>query len=33
MAQRMKARLRAYPVDHSPFVTAPSAVVDIIARR
>lgn len=30
MAERMKARLRSHPVDHSPLVTAPSAVVDII---
>ncbi len=30
MAERMKARVRAHPVDHAPIVTAPSAVVDII---
>ena len=30
MAQRMKARVRTYPVDHAPIVTAPSVVVDII---
>jgi pimeloyl-ACP methyl ester carboxylesterase len=30
MAQRMKARVRAHPVDHTPIVTAPSVVVDII---
>ncbi len=30
MAQRMKARVRAHPVDHAPLVTAPSVVVDII---
>ncbi len=30
MAQRMKARVRAHPVDHTPLVTAPSVVVDII---
>jgi pimeloyl-ACP methyl ester carboxylesterase len=30
MAQRMKARMRAHPVDHAPIVTAPSVVVDII---
>jgi len=30
MAQRMKARVRSLPVDHTPLVTAPSAVVDII---
>jgi pimeloyl-ACP methyl ester carboxylesterase len=30
MAQRMKAKLRAHAVDHTPSVTAPGAVVDII---
>src|ERR1700722_16217330 len=30
MAERMKARLRSRPVDHTPIVTAPSVVVDII---
>ena len=30
MAQRMKARLRSLPVDHTPLVTAPAGVVDII---
>jgi pimeloyl-ACP methyl ester carboxylesterase len=30
MAERMKARVRAHPVDHTPIVTAPSVVVDII---
>jgi pimeloyl-ACP methyl ester carboxylesterase len=30
MATRMKARLRSLPVDHTPLVTAPGAVVDII---
>jgi hypothetical protein len=30
MAQRMKARVRAHPVDHAPIVTAPSVVVDLI---
>jgi pimeloyl-ACP methyl ester carboxylesterase len=30
MAQRMKAKTRAYAVDHTPSVTAPSAVVDMI---
>jgi pimeloyl-ACP methyl ester carboxylesterase len=30
MAERMKARIRSHPVDHTPLVTAPSAVVDII---
>lgn len=30
MADRMKARTRAHAVDHTPLVTAPAAVVDII---
>jgi len=30
MAERMKARVRAHPVDHTPIVTAPGVVVDII---
>src|ERR1700723_982880 len=30
MAARMKARVRSHPVDHTPLVTAPSTVVDII---
>ena len=30
MAERMKARVRPHPVDHTPSVTAPGAVVDII---
>jgi pimeloyl-ACP methyl ester carboxylesterase len=30
MAQRMQAKVRSYPVDHSPIVTAPAVVVDII---
>jgi pimeloyl-ACP methyl ester carboxylesterase len=30
MAERMKARVRAHPVDHTPLVTAPSVVVDVI---
>ena len=30
MAQRMKAHVRAHPVDHAPLVTAPSFVVDFI---
>jgi pimeloyl-ACP methyl ester carboxylesterase len=30
MAERMKARTRSHPVDHSPLVTAPATVVDII---
>jgi hypothetical protein len=30
MAERMKARVRSHPVDHTSMVTAPSVVVDII---
>jgi pimeloyl-ACP methyl ester carboxylesterase len=30
MAKRMNARVRSHPVDHTPMVTAPSAVVHII---
>jgi hypothetical protein len=30
MAERMKARVRSHPVDHTPLVTAPSTVLDII---
>ena len=30
MAERMKAKARSHAVDHTPLVTAPSAVVDII---
>jgi pimeloyl-ACP methyl ester carboxylesterase len=30
MAGRMKAKVRSHLVDHTPLVTAPSAVVDII---
>jgi pimeloyl-ACP methyl ester carboxylesterase len=30
MAERMKAKLRSHPVDHTPIVTAPGVVVDII---
>ena len=32
MAKRMNARVRAHPVDHTPMVTAPDAVVDIIVE-
>src|SRR6202162_2026971 len=32
MAERMKARIRSHPVDHTPLVTAPSTVVDIIGE-
>jgi pimeloyl-ACP methyl ester carboxylesterase len=30
MAERMKAKTKAHAVDHTPSVTAPGAVVDII---
>jgi pimeloyl-ACP methyl ester carboxylesterase len=30
MAKRMMARVRSCPVDHSPIVTAPSVVVDVV---
>jgi hypothetical protein len=30
MAERMKAKINAHAVDHTPSVTAPGAVVDII---
>jgi pimeloyl-ACP methyl ester carboxylesterase len=30
MAERMRARIHSHPVDHTPPVTAPSTVVDII---
>lgn len=30
MAERMKARVHAHPVDHAPLVTAPSAVLGIL---
>ncbi len=30
MAERMKARVHSHPVDHTPLVTAPSVVIDII---
>jgi pimeloyl-ACP methyl ester carboxylesterase len=30
MAERMTAQVRSYPVDHTPSVTAPDAVVEII---
>jgi len=30
MAERMKAQAKAHAVDHTPSVTAPKAVVDII---
>lgn len=30
MAEHMKARVRSHPVDHTPIVTAPTAVLDVI---
>jgi len=30
MAERMKARVHSHPVDHTPLVTAPSLVIEII---
>jgi pimeloyl-ACP methyl ester carboxylesterase len=30
MADRMKARVRSHPVDHTPIVTAPAGVVELI---
>jgi pimeloyl-ACP methyl ester carboxylesterase len=30
MAERMEGRIRSHPVDHSPMVTAPGPVVDLI---
>jgi len=30
MADRMKARVRSHPVDHTPMVTAPAAVAELI---
>lgn len=30
MAERLKAKVKAHPVDHTPSVTAPTTVVDII---
>jgi pimeloyl-ACP methyl ester carboxylesterase len=32
MAERMKARVSAHPVDHTPSVTAPGFVVDLILQ-
>ena len=32
MAERMKAQVRSHPVDHTPLVTAPATVVDIIGE-
>ena len=30
MAERMKARISAHPVDHTPSVTAPGTVVELL---
>jgi pimeloyl-ACP methyl ester carboxylesterase len=30
MASRMQARMRSHPVDHTPIVTAPAAVLDVL---
>ncbi len=30
MAARMKARVQSHPVDHTPIVSAPGIVVDLI---
>ena len=30
MAERMKAKIKSHDVDHTPIVTAPGLVVDII---
>jgi pimeloyl-ACP methyl ester carboxylesterase len=30
MAERMRARVRSHPVDHTPLVTAPGLVVDVL---
>jgi pimeloyl-ACP methyl ester carboxylesterase len=32
MAERMQARIRSYPVDHTPSVTAPGVVADLIVE-
>jgi hypothetical protein len=32
MAERMGARIRSLDVDHTPLLTSPDAVVDIIAE-
>ena len=32
MAERMKAQVRSHPVDHTPIVTAPATVVDILCE-
>jgi hypothetical protein len=30
MAERMKARTRSHPVDHTPIVTAPGLVLSVV---
>lgn len=30
MSEHMKAHMRSHPVDHTPLVTAPAAVVEIV---
>jgi hypothetical protein len=30
MAERMKAKIKAHAVDHTPSVTAPGTVIDIV---
>jgi hypothetical protein len=30
MAERMKARIRSCPVDHTPLVSAPTVVLDVL---
>ena len=32
MARRMRAQLRSHPVDHTPMVTAPAAVLDVLGE-
>jgi pimeloyl-ACP methyl ester carboxylesterase len=32
MAQRMNARVHSYPVDHTPMITAPDAVTNVIVE-
>ena len=32
MGERMKATVRSFPVDHTPFLTAPDKVVDVIVE-
>ena len=32
MAERMNASVRAHPVDHTPLVTAPTVVVDLLLQ-